>query len=395
MNKYIFILGQSADLAQQELLSFLSPDDKIDYLANNFAIVSTNNSASSMMQKLGGTIKIAKYSESIDKISELDEKKWLGFLEKNLDKSKKNHFGFSLYNNKSSYKDINRLGMSLKQTIKGNGFKIRFVTGRDNALSSVIVAKNNLLERELIVIFGKEKIYLGMTEVVQDFESYSKRDAYRPHKDNESGMLPPKVAQMMLNIAKVNDKSALLDPFCGSGTIIQEAALLGLKKIYASDNSQIAVDDTKKNIEWLREKYKINSEIIIKKIDSRHLGQNLNNANIDSIVSEPYMGNARFIQKTTHIPTIEQIKSELQFLYLETFRQFYRILKNNGRIVFVFPIFQVGRERIHTLDEKNIMKIGFKSIKPDVKSYELSDNKNIIYMRPGQKVLREISVWEK
>lgn len=397
MNKYIFILGQSSDLARQELISFLAKDDKIEHLSNNFAIVSTNNTADKMIKNLGGTIKIAKYQESLDKISQLDEKKWLDFLSKNLDDKKKNYFGFSLYNNKNSYKDINRLGMSLKQTIKNKGFKIRFVTSRENALSSVIVSKNNLLGKELIVIFGKEKIYLGLTEAVQDFESYGKRDAYRPNTDSMSGMLPPKVAQMMINISQAKNNSVLLDPFCGSGTIIQEAALMSIKKIYGSDNSQTAVDDSKKNIAWLREKYKINSEITINKIDARHLAQNLKNINIDTIVSEPYMGNARLIQKTNNVRNIEQIKDELQNLYLETFRQFYKILKENGKIVFIFPIFQIGRDSIYTLNEKNIANVGFKAIKPaeELHSHDLSKNGNIIYMRPGQKVLREITIWEK
>jgi len=388
-------LGQSSDLARQELLSYLSSSDKMEHLSNNFAIVSTKKSSSEIIKNLGGTIKIAKYFESLDKIEELDEKKWLGFLESNLNEKTKNYFGFSLYNNKSAYKNLNILGMSLKQMIKRQGFKIRFVTSRDNALSSVVVSKNNLLNRELIIIYGKQKIYLGLTEAVQDFQSYSKRDAYRPKVDSMSGVLPPKVAQMMINLAKVKSNTVLLDPFCGSGTVLQEASLMGVKNILGSDSSQTAVSDSKENLAWLKEQYPVNSNITIKKVDARHLIQNMKDVNVDCIVSEPYMGNARLIQKTNNIATLEQIKAELQNLYQETFRQFHKILKNNGRIVFIFPIIQVGRDRIYTLNEKNISNIGFRSVKPDIESNELSRNGNIIYMRPGQKVLREITVWEK
>lgn len=394
MHKYIFILGQSADLASQELVSFLSEEDKLEKLSNNFAIVSTKKESTEIIKNLGGTIKIAKYIESITDINELNEEKWLEYLNPQLSSENKNYFGFSLYNNKSKYKDVSKMAMGLKKTIKSKGLKVRLVTSKEPILSSVIVAKNKLIGKELVIIFDDNQIHLGLTSNVQDFEFYNKRDAMRPGTDAISGMLPPKVAQMMINLSQAKKNSKLLDPFCGSGTILQEAALMGVKKIYGSDKSQVAIDDSQKNINWLRKEHKIKSEILIKKADSRHLQQTFE-TDIDCIVSEPYMGNARLIQKTRDKNTLEQIKKELQNLYSETFRQFYKVLSINGRVVFVFPIFQNDKDRIYTLDAEEINKIGFKQIKPDIQSNQLSTNGNIIYMRPGQKVLREITIWKK
>lgn len=54
------------------------------------------------------------------------------------------------------------------------------------------------------------------------------RDYGRPARDARVGMLPPKLAQIMLNLSVKDEKSGtVLDPFCGTGVLLQEAALAG------------------------------------------------------------------------------------------------------------------------------------------------------------------------
>ena len=60
------------------------------------------------------------------------------------------------------------------------------------------------------------KGFLGQTLVVQPFKVLSKRDFGRPARDDHSGMLPPKLAQIMINLARRNDDistKTILDPF--------------------------------------------------------------------------------------------------------------------------------------------------------------------------------------
>ena len=73
------------------------------------------------------------------------------------------------------------------------------------SLASVVVTKNLLLEKgaEICIIGGKEKVYTAKTLVVQDFEDYGRRDYQRPVRDEQQGMIPPKVAQIMLNLSGV------------------------------------------------------------------------------------------------------------------------------------------------------------------------------------------------
>lgn len=55
--------------------------------------------------------------------------------------------------------------------------------------------------------------------------------------------------------AKIGD--VILDPFCGSGTILTEAMLINYKNLIGADISPKAINDTKKNIEWIIRNYEL------------------------------------------------------------------------------------------------------------------------------------------
>jgi tRNA G10 N-methylase Trm11 len=67
----------------------------------------------------------------------------------------------------------------------------------------------------------------------------------------EVGMLPPKLAQMMINLAisgaytPESTQPVIYDPFCGLGTVLIEAAHMGLMQSYASDISNDMVHSTR------------------------------------------------------------------------------------------------------------------------------------------------------
>src|SRR3989338_5542659 len=123
-----------------------------------------------------------------------------------------------------------RIGMMIKKTLTESGFSVSVALPEFNSLSlaSVVVTKNLLLEKgaEICLIAGKEKVYTAKTIVVQDFEDYGRRDYQRPVRDEQQGMIPPKVAQIMLNLSGAGKGDSVLDPFCGIGTIVQEGLLL-------------------------------------------------------------------------------------------------------------------------------------------------------------------------
>jgi tRNA G10 N-methylase Trm11 len=100
------------------------------------------------------------------------------------------------------------------------------------------------------------------TLFVQDIEAYGARDQARPARDARVGMLPPKLAQIMVNLSAGPLRSSapelsrirVLDPFCGTGVVLQEALLMGYS-VMGTDIDQRMVGFSQKNIRWLFEKY--------------------------------------------------------------------------------------------------------------------------------------------
>jgi tRNA G10 N-methylase Trm11 len=379
------MLGQSPELAREELNAVLSSKtDQIEAIGSNFVLASTDKNSSDLINILGGTIKIAKYIQNIDSLANLDAFLWYDILVKNLNSDKKNHFGFSLYNDDKNYKPIEKKAFELKKLLKENNYKSRLVTSQEAILSSVIVSKNKLVGNELLIIKHQDEYILALTEAVQDFVAYGFRDMKRPHRDDKSGMLPPKIAQIMVNLAGANENKNILDPFCGSGTVLQEAVLLGYKNVYGSDISPKAIKDTAENLDWLSKNFGKQSNTKILESDIQDIDKNFDKNSIDLIVTEPFMGDARSIARQNNIRNINEIKEELQELYRTSFEKFKKILAPDGTIVFVFPVFDVANQDIYTLDKKIISQLGFE--------YQL--DKDIIYGRENQKVKRQITVWK-
>jgi tRNA G10 N-methylase Trm11 len=362
------MLGQSPDLAKEELKAVLSSkNDQIELIGPDFVLANTNKESKDLINILGGTIKIARYNQSLDKLSNLDVFLWYDILEKNLKPDKKNNFGFSLYND-SNDKSIQKIAFELKKLLKENKYKSRLVTSQDAILSSVVVSKNKLIGNELLIIKHENKYMLALTEAVQDFVRYGWRDMKRPHRDDKSGMLPPKVAQMMVNLAEGLDQSGeagenknknLLDPFCGSGTVLQEAILLGYQNIYGSDINPRSVTETTENLNWLLENFKAKANLKILESDIKNIDKKLDANSINTIVTEPFMGDARLIARLNKTSDINKIKDELQILYTLAFEKFKKILSPKAMIVFVFPVFNIAGQDIYNLDKKIISQLGF------------------------------------
>lgn len=114
--------------------------------------------------------------------------------------------------------------------------------------------KRYLLQEKGIVFWWWEeqpgKYFFGMSVSQQDIDEYSQRDYGKPSRSMLRGMLPPKLAQIMINVAAGPENGVLWDPFCGTGTILIEAALMG-KKCIGSDKDLAAIKATEENVQSL------------------------------------------------------------------------------------------------------------------------------------------------
>jgi tRNA G10 N-methylase Trm11 len=388
--KYIFILGHVPKLSSAEvkkILEFRKIDYKIELETDLVLIIEASHQLEpkELQSRLGGTIKIALLKAEVTAKDLADQiGRIIKTRAKDLKTIKKFQFGFSVYG-QANYRLLEKIGLQIKKELKTLGLISRLVVSKLPELSSVIVKKENLIEQgiDLIVVSHLAKFYLGQTLSVQDFEDYSQKDYGRPARDDRSGMLPPKVAKIIINLAQANNQQIILDPFCGSGTVLQEARLLGFDKLIGTDISAKAIDNSQNNLNWLKTKYQLGiSKIKIFKQDVLTIAEAIGASTVDRIITEPYLGPKDLVP----LNQTYKIISQLNEFYLLAFKQFYQILKTEGKIVIIFPV--INRQKMEILTE--IKNLGFK-IEP------LGDDErgSLIYKREQQRVWREIFIFKK
>lgn len=396
---YAFVLGREAALSAAEILAVLKAEG-IEYDKSSFAIsqevlllqVPTQLSPE-LFHRLGGSIKmieIIKKSENIESdLLELLQEKSGNSLD----------FGLSIYHCGAPRREYEGLGrwqkplmMELKKKLREGGMSVRAVLPKTGTtLTSVQVDKNHLITKgiELNLIATSYGTYIGMTLAVQAFESFSKRDFGRPGRDTKSGMLPPKLARMMINLAAAPKDKLLLDPFCGSGTIMTEAVLLGYQQLLGTDVSEKAVEDTKKNYNWTIEKNDIRGvRFKTFKRDVKTLAEKVEKESVTAIVTEPFLGPP--LRGHESDQQIHRNFLELMELYRRAFKTFAQILEPGGVVVFVFPFF--GNKHVNILRE--LQEMGFKpeGLLPGkaVEALRAKSSTGLVYRRPDQKVGRDI-----
>lgn len=217
-------------------------------------------------KRLGGTIKVTKI------LAELPYHDWprvLEYLVRNIPKHLQNlpdgkfTLGVSAYDLDIPVKTLNQGLLEIKKIIKKTGRPVRVVPNKTAHLNSAQVLHNRLTNKgawELVLVGSAKKTLLTQTLFVQDIDAYAARDQARPKRDARVGMLPPKLAQIIINLAvgKVKPEDAgrvrILDPFCGTGVVLQEAMLMGYH-VMGSDIDPRMVDYTRENLKWLVGRY--------------------------------------------------------------------------------------------------------------------------------------------
>ena len=418
--QYAFILGRVYTLSIAELLVVLQEElieheipFKILAVSIEALVIETEKQLDheKLQRRLGGVIKIVKIVDTVKKRPQdsinfaLQNYFKPSKLKKDFLKeySGKKQFGVSLYLLDPSIKGFGepkRLGMFIKKGLQEEGDSIRVCLPDYNSLSlaSVVVTKNLLLQKgaEIVVIAGVEKVFVGKTLVVQDFEDYGRRDYQRPIRDEKQGMIPPKVAQIMINFAHLPKNSIVLDPFCGIGTIIQEAILLNYKA-YGSDIAKFAISGSEKNLEWFRNRYKVSpGKYKLEVADVADVSKVFKDEKIVGVVTEGFLG--PMYSNFPKDADIEQNFKDLKTLWLSAFKEFKKLLPKGARIVICLPSYRRDTDDYVPFPSVDfITDLGYniedhflaahKKLMPFLK---LTDRNSMIYDRKDQVVAREI-----
>ena len=336
---YIAILGRQPDLGVAELERVFGPKS-IRVLSNQSVSIECDDFE---IQHFGGVPKAGKF------VFELQKSEWHHVSQKiaqyYYDKwssiEGKITLGISAYGFQVDTREVQKTGIILKQKLKRSGVSLRLVPNLEPSLKSAVSHHNKLglsqNKVELLVIRTKDgKAVIAESTGSQNITAYANRDQMRPKRDAFIGMLPPKLAQIMINLAvgqtlnddtstyipserlragselgpgassnsgcrcsdetkmqlsashtsdlgivssvtlepefnkapgplvnperssdaknnsQSNDKNQLriLDPFCGTGVILQEAVLMGYS-VYGTDLSEKMIRYSRDNLNWL------------------------------------------------------------------------------------------------------------------------------------------------
>ena len=274
---------------------------------------------------------------------------------------------------------------------------MRWFTGDKGIVSSAAVAKLDLIQTgyDLQVIIDAGQVYVGLTTHVQDLDAWSLRDFGRPFRDATMGMLPPKLARLMVNLAGAEvEGKALLDPFCGSGTVLMEAALVGYAKQIGSDIDPRQVSGSKQNIDWLVSEHFMTTEQRQAIALHTHPVETLPTiirGPIEVIVTEGFLGKPLNGNET--FQWLDRQKQELETLWEHSFQTFAALQPTNGVVVATVPRHRVQGNEITIDADKAAKKHGYTRVNPlEIWGKPLMD---LAYAREDQRVERRICIWKK
>ncbi len=380
--KLIFQFGSQPELSRAELLSRFPNLINGRIIAARFYIVDCSESPAWLMQQLGGVVKILEVVEGISQRPDEMITHLADHILKQTTEKPKVVYGVSVIN-APEYKGV---GIALKRAIQQlSDRSVRSVVSRDAELSSATVHLEGLLAPrgvELTFLKDSSQTIVAQTAAAQAFDEWSFRDYGRPGRDAKRGMLPPKLAKMMINLAVKSVEPhtvSIYDPFCGSGTVLTEAALLGVIQVFGSDILKQAVDDSKQSLEWARKQFGLEGTVFdVFKHDATERLQHLKPASIDAVVTETFLG--RPLKQGEQLSPDE--KKSLVSLYNKALLSLYQVLKPGGRVVIALPFQTHPRELLPLADILADTQFDLDPL--------LDGQPFLLYMRPDQRTGRQI-----
>lgn len=290
--------------------------------------------------------------------------------------------------------------MELKRNLAKMGRSVRVITSNEPEISSATAHHNQLGEKagcfEIFLI--DREIYLSLG--TQNITAYTERDQVRPARDAKVGMLPPKLAQILINLCgKLPEGARVLDPFCGTGVVLQEAAIMGYVP-YGTDLNERMVEYSKKNLSWLfnernQKRFKILPDLILKKdqiLEAISVGDATNftwEGEIDAVAFEGYLG-APMSKPPVDIK-FKTEKAKCREIAIGFLKNITPQIKSGTPVVMALPAWlrENGKYAgLNILDEIQEMGYNFE------KFQDLSQS-DLLYYREGQIVAREIIVIRK
>ena len=397
------ILGRQPALGLAELESLYGAD-KLQRLGEQAVLVDVDPCLLAF-DRLGGSVKFCKLLTILDTTDWHQIEKFLLQVSPGHSQTMpegKMTLGLSAYGFKESAKALEATGLKLKKVIRATGRPVRLVPNKTTEISTPQVIHNDLTGTrgwELVFVKAGTQTYVAQTVKVQDIASYTRRDRERPKRDAKVGMLPPKLAQILINLAsgpipeaKLQNicdipagtpiprsilNKTVLDPFCGTGVVLQEAQLMGYDA-YGTDLEPRMIDYSRANLDWLG--------ITEARLATGDATTFTWEPPIDLIATETYLGRPFTAQPTAEI--LSQTVSECNTIIKKFLQNIHDQLQPGSRLCLAIPAWQTSKNQFKHLPLiDQISDLGYNRI-----SFEHAGASDLIYYREDQIVARQLLV---
>ncbi|MDA4124885.1 MAG: DNA methyltransferase [Thaumarchaeota archaeon] len=246
--------------------------------------------------------------------------------------------------------DYEQIARSVLDGVREEGFrKVRLLRPRGNELLAEQVLSRSAFD---IVAFPYHGGFgLGPTAWVPDSTSMRQRGTQKPTPHSDISM-SPRLARVLLNLAGLSEGQSVLDPFCGSGTILAEALIRNYRCL-GLDSKASRVQDARENLGWLLGSPK-NAGYDIRLGDSRELPKMLRRSKVDAIVTEPLL--LPRIEARPKTSTASALIDGAGEVYGAALASMAEVLQPGGRIVIVAPVIETmdGEEVSLELDGREL-----------------------------------------
>lgn len=410
---YLAILGRQPAISIAELERLYGD---VAWFSSHAALVEAKSPLD--VERLGGSQKVGRVVIDVKrgdwravsmKIVQYYTRKWAG-------SEGKITLGISAYDFSVSPRDIQKTGLILKSKLKDAGVSVRLVPNQEIALSTATSHHNKLglsdNKVELLVARSRDgRIVVAESTGAQNITALARRDQGRPKRDAFVGMLPPKLAQIMVNLTGVgavvqphsgdhalaersgtvnlpresHDTPTLLDPFCGTGVLLQEAALLGFN-VYGTDLADKMIDFTTQNLAWLKENWHLKFQ------ETLHQGDAMDTRwqkPIDVVAAETYLG-----QPFSAPPSpakLREVVGTCDHIIGGFLTNLAQQIDAGTPVVLAVPAWRDGNGGFtHLPLVRNLERFGFSSVK-----FETITPDQLLYYREDQVVAREILVLQR
>lgn len=216
------------------------------------------------------------------------------------------------------------------------GEKIRVSEINAREVQSRIIHPEDEREGVELVVHGDllgKPVYAQTVETT-NYLSYEERDLMRPYQD-PTKTLNPRIARMLVNMAVTSENTRLLDPFCGLGTILQEALICRFD-VVGVDRDQRNIHMTRENLQWIKRKYKLGSkEANLFAYDARRISS-ARMPKVNAIASEPIL--LPVFKKNPSPADSKNLIDRVATQYDRCLKEFCSILEQARRVVITSPI---------------------------------------------------------